>query len=129
MEPIRAVVIGPKAPERFVIGRAEAPLPGPSEVLVRVAVASLNLGELRRSMTARAGSRPGWDFAGTIERAATDGSGPPAGARVVGLLISGAWAEGVPHPRIEMEAPWTEIASITHRFYNRGIAGKAVLHF
>lgn len=98
MEPIRAVVIDPKAPERFVISRVEAPSPGPSQALVRVEAISLNLGELRRSMTAEAGSRPGWDFAGTIERAAADGSGPPAGTRVVGMLISGAWAEVVAAP-------------------------------
>lgn len=38
-------------------------------------------------------------------------------------------AEGVLRPQIEIEAPWTEIATISHRFYNREIAGKAVLLF
>ncbi|HVB18438.1 MAG TPA: zinc-binding dehydrogenase, partial [Stellaceae bacterium] len=41
------------------------------------------------------GWRPGWDFAGIVEREAGDGSGPPSGTRVVGLLPSGAWAERV----------------------------------
>nr|MBA2713813.1 zinc-binding dehydrogenase [Rubrobacteraceae bacterium] len=40
-----------------------------------------------------AGFRPGWDLAGTLERAAADGSGPKEGSRVVGFLPSGAWAE------------------------------------
>lgn len=35
----------------------------------------------------------GWDLAGLIERPAPDGSGPPAGARVVGLVPRGAWAQ------------------------------------
>ena len=33
----------------------------------------------------------GWDVAGVVERA--DGSGPSAGARVVGLAGTGAWAQ------------------------------------
>src|SRR5207249_4731741 len=47
---------------------------------------------------AAAGWRPGWDLAGEVERAAADGSGPPVGARVVGLLPEGAWAERVAVP-------------------------------
>ncbi len=35
----------------------------------------------------------GWDVAGVVKRQAADGSGPGEGARVVGLVQAGAWAE------------------------------------
>lgn len=75
------------------------PVSLPSEAVVRVRAISLNLGEVRRSRNAADGWRPGWDFAGTVERAATDGGGPHAGARVVGMLgEGGAWAELIAAP-------------------------------
>jgi NADPH:quinone reductase len=39
------------------------------------------------------GSVTGWDVAGIVREATADGSGPPQGARVVGLVRLGAWAE------------------------------------
>jgi NADPH:quinone reductase len=57
---------------------------------VRVSTISLNRGEVRRVQMAEDGFNPGWDLAGTIEQAAADGTGPRAGARVVGFLPSGA---------------------------------------
>ncbi len=37
-------------------------------------------------------------------------------------------ADGRLHPRIDVEASWTEIAEVAQRFLKRQIAGKAVLH-
>lgn len=93
MNSIRAVLIDPEAPGRLALREVAPPAPAPAEALVRVAAFSLNLGEVRRSATAEASWRPGWDLAGTVQQPAADGSGPPAGARVVGLLSSGAWVE------------------------------------
>ena len=94
MAGINAVVVDPSVEGRLVIRNVAAPDPRVNEALVRVAALSLNLGEVRRSLTmAEAGWRPGWDLAGTVERAAADGSGPAVGARVVGFLPDGAWAE------------------------------------
>ena len=94
----RAVVVDPQAPGRLVIKPVPDPTPDRDEAIVRVRAISLNRGEVRRSAMAAAGWRPGWDLAGEVERAAADGSGPRAGARVVGMLGEGAWAERVAVP-------------------------------
>ena len=94
----RAVVVDPEAPGRLVIRPVPDPTPDRGEAVVRVKAISLNRGEVRRAGMAAAGWRPGWDLAGTVERAAADGSGPLVGARVVGLLPEGAWAERVVVP-------------------------------
>ena len=99
MGTMRTVVVEPDSPNHLGFREVDEPSPAPSEVLVRVAAISLNRGEVRRAqMSSEAGFRPGWDLAGTVERAADDGSGPEEGERVVGLLESGAWAELVAVP-------------------------------
>lgn len=74
------------------------PTPQRAEVLIKVASISLNRGETKRAFAATAPWTPGWDFAGTVEQAAADGSGPKVGARVVGILMQGAWARYVAAP-------------------------------
>jgi NADPH:quinone reductase-like Zn-dependent oxidoreductase len=44
------------------------------------------------------GAVTGWDVAGVVEAQAADGSGPPLGTRVVGLVDRGAWAQRVAVP-------------------------------
>jgi NADPH2:quinone reductase len=90
-----AVVVDPEAPGRLVIRPVSDPAPDRGEAVVRVRAISLNRGEVRRAGMAAAGWRPGWDLAGEVERAAADGTGPPAGTRVVGLLPEAAWAQRV----------------------------------
>lgn len=98
MSVIRAVVVDPSLPERLVIREVSYPVVSPSEVLVRVKAISLNRGEIRNVSGAEEGYKPGWDFAGVVEREAADGSGPHVGSRVAGLLSSGSWAEVIAVP-------------------------------
>lgn len=98
MGKIQAVVVDPTVSGRLTLQEVDAPIPAPNEALIRVAVISLNRGEIRRATTAEAGWQPGWDLAGVIETSASDGSGPAAGTRVVGFVRAGGWGELVAVP-------------------------------
>jgi NADPH:quinone reductase-like Zn-dependent oxidoreductase len=117
------------------IASVQSPLPAPlpAEALVRVAATSLNPGELRRARKRGGGEPIGWDFAGVVEQAATDVSGPSKGTRVIGFVANGAWAEyvaaqtgqlGVLPDAISFNAPATE--AIAARA-DRQLAGKVVV--
>jgi NADPH:quinone reductase len=88
---MRALVSKQSAPFAELAEVSE-PTPRPDEALVEVEAFSLNRGETRRLEQLEPGTVTGWDLAGTVRKAASDG-GPPEGARVVGLKNVGAWAE------------------------------------
>jgi NADPH:quinone reductase-like Zn-dependent oxidoreductase len=91
---VRALVAAPGAPGGIELRDVADPEPAPNQALVEVRAVSLNRGEcVTLRQQTEDGWRPGWDLAGIVVRQAADGSGPAAGARVVGWVNGGSWAE------------------------------------
>lgn len=96
---MKALVSDPAAPHVRLVEVAE-PEPRSDQALVDVHAISLNRGEVKRLETLEPGTVTGWDLAGVVAAVAADGSGPPSGARVVGMVNpnvvgagTGAWAQ------------------------------------
>ena len=90
---MRALVttLDPKTP--VAVTQVPDPEPAQNQALVAVKTFSLNRGELRSVVNNGTGWIPGQDIAGVVLKAAADGSGPPQGARIVGLTDEFGWAE------------------------------------
>jgi len=92
-------------PPHVTLAEVPDPEPLPSEALIDVQAFSLNRGESHSLSSKRPGDLAGWDAAGTVARAAADGSGPPVGTRVVGVKFPpGAWAQRVAIPTTMLAA-------------------------
>jgi len=78
------------------------PQPQRNEALIAVHAFSLNRGELRSVRNNGIGWVPGQDVGGVVLKQADDGSGPPAGARVVALTDEFGWAQRVAVPAHRM---------------------------
>lgn len=89
---MRAYVNTPDGP---LLRHVDPPTPRSDEALVRVEAFSVNRGELGLLAARTDGWRPGQDVAGVVAGQAPDGSGPPPGTRVVGLVEGAGWAEQV----------------------------------
>jgi len=93
---VLAYVAEPQAPGGYQ--RREVPEPEPldHQAVVEVEAFSLNRGEIGHIALLPPGTVLGWDLAGTVVRAAADGTGPAVGAAVYGCSFTrGAWAERV----------------------------------
>ncbi len=100
MSTMRRLEMSPGEAGNLVFNQAPRPEPGPGDALIRVSAFSMNRGELgMASDPASKGRTIGWDFAGSIELPAADGSTPTRGTRVVGWRPQmDAWAEYVACP-------------------------------
>jgi len=96
MTVFRAFVPNPAAPGGVELAEVEPPVARDDQALVAVEAYSINRGETFLLAKPRPGWRPGQDVAGRAREPAADGSGPPAGARVVGHAWDGGWAPLVP---------------------------------
>lgn len=92
---MRAIVTNPGSDSRFNVTECPVPVPAPKQALIRVTAFSLNQGEVRTALAATTSYIPGWDFAGVIIKAASNGNSPKEGTRVFGFVLQGAWAEYV----------------------------------
>jgi NADPH:quinone reductase-like Zn-dependent oxidoreductase len=101
---MRAIVNTKAAPGGVSVAEVPEPEPRDNEAVVAVHAFSLNRGELRLIETRGEGWRPGQDIAGIVVKEAADGSGPKAGARVVGLCDWHGWAERAAVPSHRMAA-------------------------
>jgi NADPH2:quinone reductase len=100
---MRAVVADPSATPALAVADVPEPSPGPGELLVDVAAASVNRGEVRNAGRQPPGKVIGWDVAGTVAALGEGVNGFAAGDRVVGLNeTGGAFAE-----RAVLPAAWT----------------------
>ena len=93
-----ALVAAPRHPGGLDLREVDEPLPAAGEAVVDVEAVSLNRNDVNAIRAAPDGTRGGWDLAGTVATAAADRTGPREGARVVGLVPGGAWAQRVAVP-------------------------------
>lgn len=91
---MRAVVYDPQARANLRLADVDEPVAAESEALIEVRATALNFGEVHFiDRMRKPGEVPGWDAAGVVVKPAADGSGPPAGSRVVGFSGAGGWAQ------------------------------------
>jgi len=106
-------IIPASGPDMVSFGDVCQPHPAAGEALVRVEAFSVNRGETFLLEEPPAGWRPGKDVAGLVVQAATDGSGPEAGTRVVGHPPAAGWAEYVSVPADSLAALAPELPATT----------------
>ncbi len=91
-------ITDPKAEAGLDHREVPAPTPGPGDVVVEVRAFAVNRGELGLLQQRADGWMPGQDVAGVIAAAASDGTGPAVGTRVVGVADGGGWSQRVAIP-------------------------------
>jgi NADPH:quinone reductase-like Zn-dependent oxidoreductase len=110
---MRALVADAQAPGGVAFADVAEPEPTADHAVVTVAAFSVNRGETYQLERPGPGWRPGKDIAGVVSVAAADGSGPPAGTRVVGHADQDGWAEQVAVPVSRLAVLPEEMSFVT----------------
>jgi NADPH:quinone reductase len=108
------------------LGEVSEPEPTADQALIEVHASSLNRGELALLAARPDGWRPGQDIAGVVAQPAASGQGPPAGARVVGIVEGAGRSERTAAP-IARLAELDEAVSFVDAA-TLGLAGRTALH-
>lgn len=96
---MRGFITDPNAPGGLRLAEdLPEPVPAADEVVMEVRAYGINRGELFLLQQRADGWRPGQDVSGVVVHATTDGSGPPGGTRIVGIVDREGWAERVAVP-------------------------------
>jgi NADPH2:quinone reductase len=110
---MRALLPTDGTPPLVALADVPEPAPASDEAIVAVDAFSINRGETFLLERPTEHWRPGKDVAGRVVRSAADGSGPPAGARVVGHPPRSGWAERVAVPTAKLAALPAELTAET----------------
>ena len=122
---VRRVVASENKAEIVTLTSGPLRTPNSNEAIVNISTISLNRGELRRAQSASDGKlQIGWDFVGTLDKPAVDGTGPPTGTRVVGfsprmegwaeqISIATSYIAPIPSSVSNAQAATTPVAGLT----------------
>jgi NADPH:quinone reductase len=113
--------------EGLVMAEGTTPTPGPGEVLVRVHASAINRADLIQLLgfypapPDAPADIPGLEYAGEVIQVGANVSRVSVGARVMGLMSGGAWAEYLVVPErqciaIPPRLSWAEAAAIPEAF-------------
>ncbi|MBI2203633.1 MAG: zinc-binding dehydrogenase [Candidatus Rokubacteria bacterium] len=91
-------VTDPNAEGGLDLRELPEPTPAAGDVVIEVRAYAVNRGELHLLQMRPNGWTPGQDVAGVVVQAAADGTGPKAGARIVGAADGGGWSQRVNVP-------------------------------
>jgi NADPH:quinone reductase len=96
---MRALVVDPEGSPAIALADVPEPGAGPGQLLLRMAAASINRGEIRTAAQQPAGKVIGWDVAGTVEAVGDGVTAFAPGERVVAVSPDGgSFAEKVAVP-------------------------------
>lgn len=97
-----ALVVDDSVAQGFRRSHVAEPTPKAHEALVETSAVSVNPTDLALLGAAQNGTVLEYELSGIVLQQAADGTGPPVGARVAGMVMGGAWAQRVTVPSAQL---------------------------